>query len=144
MVELPPGVSFTLHVTSIEAPSVPVTVAVNTCAPPVGTLGVVGDISTTMFGGGGGGDADPTVLAHADSKIAQAQITTRHKIGTQLRVTRTRRAKIRLVFLRSLASRMSAMEARDVPERSRQSEEPWQRGLAELRAPKFYFDEELV
>ena len=115
MVELPPGVSFTLHVTSIEAPSVPVTVAVNTCAPLVGTLGVVGETVTTMFGGGGGGgeELDPTVPAQADSKIAQTQMITRQTIGMQLCVarhaTRTRRAKIRLLFSRSLTSRMPSM-----------------------------------
>ena len=69
IVELPPGVLFTLHETSVEAPSVPVTVAVNTCAAPVGTLAVVGETVTTMFGGGGGEELDPTAPAHADSKI---------------------------------------------------------------------------
>ncbi len=127
MVEFPPGVLFTLQVTPAEAPSVPVTVAVNTWAPPVGTLGVVGDISTTTFGGGGGEELDPTVPAQADSKIAQTQTITKQTIEAllraTLRATRTRRAKVRLVFLRSLASRMTAVEARDVPERSSRREE---------------------
>jgi hypothetical protein len=59
-------------VTSVEAPSAPVTVAVKTCAPAVGTFGDLGETVTTMFGGGGGdgGDDDPpTVPAHADSRI---------------------------------------------------------------------------
>ncbi|HEX4073922.1 MAG TPA: hypothetical protein VHX49_00845 [Candidatus Acidoferrales bacterium] len=69
-VELPPGTLFTLHVTSVEAPSVPVTVAVKTCPPPVGTLAELGETVTTMFGGGGGGGAgDPTDPAHADWSI---------------------------------------------------------------------------
>jgi hypothetical protein len=68
-VELPPGTLLTLHVTSVDAPPAPVTVAVKTCPPPVGTLGDSGETVTTMFGGGGGGGGDddpPTVPAHAD------------------------------------------------------------------------------
>jgi hypothetical protein len=67
--ELPPGTLFTLQVTSVESPPAPVTVAVKTCPPPVGTLGDGGDTVTTMFDGGGGGEDDddpPTAPAHAD------------------------------------------------------------------------------
>jgi hypothetical protein len=85
---------------------------------------VVGEIVTTMFGGGGGGEeADPTVPAQDDSKIAQTQRITKPRIGLWLRVARMRHAKVRHVLLRFLASRMSMVEARDVPERSTQSEE---------------------
>jgi hypothetical protein len=113
-VEFPPGVLFTLQVTSVDAPFVPVTLAVNTCALPVGTLGAAGETFTTTFGGGGGGeDGDPTAPAQADSRIAQTQTMTKQTMGAllhaTLRATRPRRAKIRPVFLRSLAFRMPTM-----------------------------------
>jgi hypothetical protein len=89
-IAFPPGASSTLHVTSVEAPFVPVTLAVNTCAPPVATLSLAGEIITTMSGGGGGGGGDlgPTAPAHADSIIVQTQMTTRQAKGAQLCATR--------------------------------------------------------
>ena len=81
-VELPPGALLTLQVTSAEAPSVPVTVAVNTCALPVGTVTGVGETFTTISGGGGGGDEDFVVPAQFDSKITQTQRTAKHATGT--------------------------------------------------------------
>jgi hypothetical protein len=47
-VELPPAMSFTLHVTAVEAPPVPVTLAVNACPAPVETVAEVGEIATTI------------------------------------------------------------------------------------------------
>ena len=118
MLALPPGVLSTPQVTSLDAPLAPVTVAVNTCAPPVGTVGVAGETSTTMFGGGGCEELDPTVPAQADSKIAQTHRIISQTIGTQPRASRMRRA----VFSRSLAPCTPTTEARDVPERRGQEE----------------------
>lgn len=114
-VELPPGALLTLQVTLVEAvpvepPSLPVTVAVNTCAPLVGTLGVAGVTVTTTFGGGGGEDVDLVTPAQADSKIAQMQRTAKHATGTKPRsaprVTRMRRVNSCPALLRSFASRI--------------------------------------
>ena len=102
-VELPPSLLFTLQATFPDAPSAPVTVAVNTCAPLVGTLGAVGETFTTIFGGGGE-DADPAVPAQADSKIAETHSTTKHTVGTRFRVAR--RAAARPVASRLFAPRM--------------------------------------
>lgn len=41
IVELPPGIPFTLHVTAVLV--VPETLAVNTCAPPDGTVALAGE-----------------------------------------------------------------------------------------------------
>jgi len=83
-VEFPPGALLTLQVTVVEAPSAPVTVAVKTCAPLIGTLGAVGATITTMFGGGGGEDVDLVTPAQLDSKIAQTQRIAKHTTGMKL------------------------------------------------------------
>lgn len=95
MVVFPPETLFTLHVTSVEAPLVPVTVAVKTWAPPVGTLGDGGETVTTMFGGGGG-ELDFVEPAQADSKSAQMQTIARQRAGTHSDIAR--RAKNRAVL----------------------------------------------
>ena len=96
-VELPPGASLTLQVTVVEAPSAPVTVAVKTCAPLVGTLGAVGATITTIFGGGGE-DVDLVTPAQLDSQIAQTQRIAKHatgiKLGASRRIVKMCRAKI--------------------------------------------------
>jgi hypothetical protein len=91
-VAFPPEKSFTLHVTLSDAPLVPVTVAVKTCAAPVGTLGDGGTTVTTMFGGGGG-EVDVVDPAQADSNSAQMQTIARQKAGTYSDIARS--AKIR-------------------------------------------------
>ena len=73
-VELPFGISLTLHVTPLG----PETLAVNTCAPPAGTLTVLGEMFTTMFAGGVAGDE--FVLPHAHSISALT-----NKLATQNR-----------------------------------------------------------
>lgn len=47
IVELPPAIPFTLQVTPVFV--VPETLAVNTCAPPDGTLAVGGETATAML-----------------------------------------------------------------------------------------------
>lgn len=107
-VELPPETPFTLHVKLVGPPSVPVIVAVKTCAPLIGTIAVVGATVTTMWGGGGG-DVAPVVPAHEDSKSA-------HKHSTA-----TLKAAVKLPRRRSpnLVARMHWGNARNVPQRSR-------------------------
>jgi len=45
-VEFPPAIPFTLQVTPAEESPVPETLAVNTCAPPVGTAAALGETVT--------------------------------------------------------------------------------------------------
>lgn len=85
MVELPPEISFTLQVTLVEEPSVPVTLAVNTCAPLVGTLAVVGETVTTILDGGGEAEL---VFPHADSKSTPTQRMIRHRKCGRARMAR--------------------------------------------------------
>jgi hypothetical protein len=82
-VELPPDALLTLHVTSVEAPFAPVTVAVKTCAPPVATKAAAGETVTTIFGGGGGGaeDAAPVDPAQDDSRTEHTQRITKQSTG---------------------------------------------------------------
>jgi hypothetical protein len=47
-VALPPAIPLTLQLTPVPELPVPATLAVNTCAPPVGTLAVLGDTVTII------------------------------------------------------------------------------------------------
>jgi hypothetical protein len=75
-VELPFGISLTLHVT----PPGPETLAVKTCSPPAGTLTVLGEMFTTMFAGGVAGDE--FVLPQAHSMSALTNKVARQNRGT--------------------------------------------------------------
>ncbi len=59
IVEFPPPTPFTLHVTFPLSLPLPLTVAVNSCAPPAGTLEIVGEITTAITGGDGDGELKP-------------------------------------------------------------------------------------
>ncbi|MGH9688990.1 MAG: hypothetical protein ACRD5K_18100 [Candidatus Acidiferrales bacterium] len=59
IVALPPATPFTLQITSALPLPLPVTAAVNSCAPAAGTLAIVGVIITAIAGGDGGGELKP-------------------------------------------------------------------------------------
>ncbi|MGA9884541.1 MAG: hypothetical protein WBQ34_12555 [Candidatus Acidiferrales bacterium] len=81
IVAFPPDTPFTLHITSALSLPVPLTAAVNSCAPPAGTLAIVGAIMTAIAGGDGGGELKPagvpavpqpwTTIAIAPRQIAK-------------------------------------------------------------------------
>ena len=69
----PPALPFTPQLTAVLV--VPVTVAVNCCVPPKGTVAAEGPMLTAMAGGGGGGGGEglPPVAPQPASQALTAQ-----------------------------------------------------------------------
>lgn len=116
MAAVPPARPLTLQVTAALSLPFPDTVAVNSCAPPAGTVALVGEIDTPMpedtgggFGAGGfspgGVPAYPQPCARITTALTAAKMNLRACDASEDRVVRK--------------GFTCATDARDVPRRSR-------------------------